>query len=229
VIASCDAQHFREEDADHPSRPERPCDPPTLLLLEKLAAHPDRSRARPRNRRLSRSEHAKKSNCPPLRAAKIPPSPPCRPVGSICTLLTPGRTTPSPTSKKQLHAWTITPEGTEVMRKPKSLPAASTPDELSAKSMEAPQSPRPVLIGEVVDVHRPISAASISSGPGPPARPPDERCKISHFQSRLSGSVPPSNRASHGPTRKTTLLVSVPLRSCYPNPSRGPLRSVLWS
>jgi len=54
--------------------------------------------------------------------------------------------------EQRVHAWAITPAGTEGYEKPKLRRVASIPNELSAKTMESLQVRGLFFIGEVVDV-----------------------------------------------------------------------------
>jgi predicted Rossmann fold flavoprotein len=55
-------------------------------------------------------------------------------------------------AERQLHAWSVVPEGTEGYGKAEVTAGGVDPDELSAKSMESRRVPGLFFIGEVVDV-----------------------------------------------------------------------------
>ena len=153
VIASCGGQQFREKMLfTH-----RGLSGPAILQISSYWKKPepsciDLAPGARSYRRISRSEDAAKSDTPRDQSCESF----CRIVsptaGWICTRQPPGRITRSTISNDRLHAWTISPAGTEGYDKAEVTAGGVDTDELSAKTMECRKVPGLFFIGEVVDV-----------------------------------------------------------------------------
>ena len=141
VIASCDGTAVPRKNADHSSRTERPGNPADFVLLEKAAADRDRPGSRQRNHiDLPRSEDAANRRRSAIRTAKDSARIASPTAGSNCTRPLPGRTPPSPNSSSRPTPGPSRPPEPRATRKPKSLPAASTPTNFPPRRWRAAKS-----------------------------------------------------------------------------------------
>ena len=153
VIAVVRRPAIPRKNADHASRPQRPRNSANLLLLEKSTAHSSRPRPRsPSHLCISRSKNAEKSPHAASGIAEVSASPPRRPLAGIAHANFLDESSALADFEKQLHAWTISPAGTEGYDKAEVTAGGIDTNELSAKTMESRKVPGLFFIGEVVDV-----------------------------------------------------------------------------
>jgi predicted Rossmann fold flavoprotein len=151
VIASCDAQHFREKMLiTH-----RGLSGPAILQLSSYwkNSQPIRIDLAP-GREIAAFRDPNTPRNPTALRSELRKSLPHRLADRWLDLHPPDSWTNHALAdfEKQLHAWTITPEGTEGYEKAEVTAGGIDTDELSAKSMEARKVPGLFFIGEVVDV-----------------------------------------------------------------------------
>jgi predicted Rossmann fold flavoprotein len=151
VIASCDAQHFREKMLiTH-----RGLSGPAILQLSSYWKNslPIRIDLAP-GREIAAFRDPNTPRNPTALRSELRKSLPHRLADRWLDLHPPDSWTNHALAdfEKQLHAWTITPEGTEGYEKAEVTAGGIDTDELSAKSMEARKVPGLFFIGEVVDV-----------------------------------------------------------------------------
>ncbi|MFZ0420401.1 MAG: NAD(P)/FAD-dependent oxidoreductase [Candidatus Sulfotelmatobacter sp.] len=152
VIASCDAQHFREKMLiTH-----RGLSGPAILQLSSYwtNSQPIRIDLAPGREIAAAFRDPNTPRTPATLRSELRKSLPHRLADRWLDLHPPAFWTNHALSdfEKQIHAWTITPGGTEGYEKAEVTAGGIDTDELSAKTMEARKVPGLFFIGEVVDV-----------------------------------------------------------------------------